>query len=220
MIAEPGRLKSVQNLTALVNEIGFLPLFNVGVRGFSVEELTKGQWWTGLADDPWLWREQAADAQEIIYGKFFSQRAGFVSKEWFPCFANYRRDGYDFDSRWEEGLETPRAKDIMECVWAEKRIMTSEIKRKTGKSGFEGALTRLEMQTYLVISGFDRKKDRFQRPYGWSIAVMQTPEDAFGSEIATAAYSEKPEESFEKILRHLKTLLPEADEKALLQILR
>lgn len=214
------KLKCADDMIALVREIGFLPLFNVGVKGFSVEEMTPGQWWTGKSTDPWGWREEAARSKEIIYGKFFSQRAGFVSKDWFKKFANYRRDGYDFDSRWEEGLATPKAKDIMECVWNEKSIMTSEIKKKVGKSSFEGTLTNLQMQTYLVISDFDRKKDRFQNPYGWSIAVMQTPEDAFGIDIATGAYDEAPQKSFEDILKHLKGLISDKEENNIVRIMK
>jgi len=207
-------------MTALVRAIGFLPLFNVGIKDFSVEEMTAGQWWTGLKDDPWGWREEAANAGEIIYGKIFSKRAGFVSREWFKKLANYRRDGYDFDSRWEEGFASVKCREIMDLVTAEGKIMTSDIKKKVGKQGFEGALALLEMQTYLVISGFDRKKNRFQQPYGWSIAVMQTPEDAFGCETATGAYSEKPENSLSDIVKHLKMLLPNASEESILSIIR
>ena len=213
-------LKSAKDLTDLVNEIGFLPLFNVGVPGFSVEEMTPGQWWTGLNDDPWHWREEAANEGEIIYGKMFSNRAGFVSRAWFPKFANYRRDGYDFDSRWEEGLETPRNQNIMEYVRMHPMSMTSDIKKNVGKTGVEGALTDLQMKTYLVIRGFDRKKNRYQEPYGWSIGVMDTPENAFGSEYTISAYNENPEKSFLDILAHIETVCPGIDKDALERIIR
>lgn len=213
-------LKSAKDLTDLVNEIGFLPLFNVGVPGFSVEEMTPGQWWTGLNDDPWHWREEAANEGEIIYGKMFSNRAGFVSRAWFPKFANYRRDGYDFDSRWEEGLETPRNQNIMEYVQLHPMSLTSDIKKNVGKTGFEGALTDLQMKTYLVIRGFDRKKNRYQEPYGWSIGVMDTPENAFGSEYTISAYNENPEKSFRDILAHIETVCPGIDKDALERIIR
>ena len=212
-------LKSVDDLTLLVNEIGFLPLFDVGVKGFSVEEMTYGQWWTGKKDDPWHWREEAANRGEIIYSKIFNGRAGFVSKEWFPKFANYRRDGYDFDSRWEEGLEPSKHQEIMECVINNPMIMTSDIKKQVGKAGFEGALTNLEMKTYLIIRAFDRKKNRFQEPYGWSIGVMDTPENAFGTDWATSAYVESPEKSYEDILFHIENTLPGIDREALQRII-
>lgn len=214
-------LKNASQMIDLVNEIGFLPLFEVGVPGFSVEAMTRGQWWTGKTDDPWGWRVEAAMSGEIIYAKIFQGRAGFVSKEWFPKFANYRRDGYDFDSRWEEGLETNKNRDIMEEVINHSMgIMTSEIKKQVGKSSFDSALTSLQNKTYLIISGFDRKKNRYQEPYGWEIAVMNTPEAAFGEEIATGAYTEKPEKSLKDIENHLKNALPGIDEEALYKLLR
>lgn len=84
-----------------INEIGFLPLFKNEVEGFSAEEhVSPLCWWTGDAEnDLWEWREIIARSGEVAYGKFFGKKTGFVSKEWFPVFANYRRDGYDFDAR-------------------------------------------------------------------------------------------------------------------------
>lgn len=214
------KLRNADDMTKLVNEIGFLPLFDVGVKGFSVEEMTRGQWWTGLSDDPWHWREIAAREGEIIYGKIFNGRAGFVSKAWFPKFANYRRDGYDFDSRWEEGLETPRNQAIMEYVIKNPMTMTSDIKKQVGKTGFEGALTDLQMKTYLIIRGFERKKNRFQEPYGWSIGVMDTPENALGYDFVSAAYNENPEKSLEDILENIKNKIEIIDMDALKRILQ
>lgn len=49
-------LRCADDAVRLVSEIGFLPLFAGAIPGFSVEALTPGQWWTGLADDPWHWR--------------------------------------------------------------------------------------------------------------------------------------------------------------------
>ena len=91
----PLRLRRIEDLYKLVADIGFMPLFANSILGFSVEErVTADQWWTGDAlSDPWEWRQIASKNQDIAYGKFFDRKAGFVSKEWFPVFANYRRDG-------------------------------------------------------------------------------------------------------------------------------
>ncbi len=42
---------------AVINDIGFLPLFANGVEGFSVEEMTYSDcWWYGDEEiDPWEW---------------------------------------------------------------------------------------------------------------------------------------------------------------------
>ena len=55
-----------------------------------------------------------AKAGTVADGKVFRKKAGVISKKWFPYFANYRRQGYDFDSRWEDGLAGIRCKKIME----------------------------------------------------------------------------------------------------------
>ena len=86
-------LRSIEDLLNTVNEISFLPLLSNRIVGFSVEDNTPVDvWWTGKAkSDPWEWRKIAAKHPDIAYGKFFDESTGFISKEWFPVFANYRR---------------------------------------------------------------------------------------------------------------------------------
>ncbi len=112
----PKRIRNYKQLVERVEEIGFLPLFANEVVGFSVEEMTASvDWWTGdRTVDPWEWREIAAREHRIAYGKFFGGKAGFISLDWLPVFANYRRDGYDFDARYEDGLASHREKLIMD----------------------------------------------------------------------------------------------------------
>ena len=43
----------------------------------------------------WEWKGDVARNRQLVYGKFFAGKAGFVSLKWFPDFCNYRRDGYD-----------------------------------------------------------------------------------------------------------------------------
>ena len=111
---DPYRIRSWRELVNWVNEVGFLPLFANEVPGFSAEEhVHTWSWWTGDAEqDPWIWREIIADSHEVAYGKFFNKKAGFISVEWLPYFANFRRDGYDFDARWEDELASSREKKI------------------------------------------------------------------------------------------------------------
>ena len=88
--ADPSRLKTWQDLVSWVDEVGFLPLFKNEVAGFSVEEHTASlSWWTGDEQhDPWEWRRLIARSGQAAYGKFFEKKAGFISKAWFPHFAN------------------------------------------------------------------------------------------------------------------------------------
>ena len=112
---DPNCIKSVEQLQAFIEEIGFLPLFRNEIPGFSVEEHTAADsWWSEDPEsDPWEWRKIIAGNGRIAYGKFFDKKAGFISRGWLPAFANYRRDGYDFDARWDDELASIRSKKIM-----------------------------------------------------------------------------------------------------------
>jgi len=71
-------------------------LFKNDIDGFSLEERTvpEYRWSDNPEIDPWMWRAIIARRHDIVYGKFFDKKAGFISKKWLPVFANYRRDGY------------------------------------------------------------------------------------------------------------------------------
>ena len=113
---DEGCVHSSGELLKVIEKVGFLPLFSNCVPGFSVENMTDPScWWAGKAErDPWEWRVALSRTGKVAYGKFFGGRAGFISKKWFPYFANFRRDGYDFDARYDDGLASHREKLIMD----------------------------------------------------------------------------------------------------------
>ena len=215
------RIRTWKELVSWVNEVGFLPLFSNEVEGFSVEEhVSRDFWWTGNRDqDPWEWREIIAGGHEVAYGKFFGQKAGFISLEWLPYFANFRRGGYDFDSRWEDGLASRREKRIMDIltrhdeegdiVFTNEQILSTELKKKAGfgkdgEKNFPGTVTGLQMQTYLVITGFRKRVNKRGQEYGMPVSVLQPPEAVWGYETVTAAYSEDPAVSRQRIIDQVK----------------
>ena len=141
---DPLRIRSWQELVNWVKEVGFLPLFKNSIPGFSAEEhVHTWSWWTGDPDqDPWEWREIIVRSHQVAYGKFFDKKAGFISLAWLPHFANYRRDGYNFDEGWEDGLASRREKMIMDqatqkdadgdTVFPDIRILSIELKKQAG----------------------------------------------------------------------------------------
>ena len=228
----PYRIRTYRELINWINEIGFLPLFKNEVEGFSAEEhVSPLCWWTGDAEnDPWEWREIIARSGEVVYGKFFGKKTGFVSKEWFPVFANYRRDGYDFDARWDDELANIRNKRIMDCFEGslagdDKEHIGLQLKKMAvlGKDcykNFDGMMTELQMQTYLVVKDFRCKRNKHGLEYGMPVCVYSKPEDLWGYDMVTTAYSEKPEDSREKIFAHVRELYPDATEKQLAAVLK
>ncbi len=216
---DPRCIRSPAALTEWIEEIGFLPLFANDIPGFSAEErVDANAWWTGDIDtDPWMWRETVAAAHDVAYGKFFDGKAGFISRAWLPRFANARRDGFDFDGRWQSGAASRREKAVMslfmdvesddEPVFADAALRSTDIRQlagfgKGGEKNFPGVLTGLQMRLYLVIGGFSRRRNRRGEAYGMPVSVLTTPERIWGYDLMSAAYGEDPAVSWEKIVAH------------------
>ena len=144
-------LQSVEDIVNLTEELGFLPFFANGVAGFSIEECCPPDlWFVEGADDPWEWKGPVARSGRFVYGKFFGGKAGFASGERFPDFVNYRRNGYDFDSRFEDGLAKRQDKEVYDRIAEHGSLLSKDLKslcgyRKGGKKGFDGIITRLQM---------------------------------------------------------------------------
>lgn len=233
---DPHRIKTHKQLVDRVKEVGFLPLFSNEVEGFSAEEqVYPRHWWTDdPRQDPWKWREIIAAEREVAYGKFFGNRAGFISLEWLPFFANFRRDGYDFDSRWEEGLANRREKLIMDklsdhdpdgdVIWKTDQILSCDLKKlcgfgKGGEKNFSGITTGLMMQTYLVIVDFHRRVSKKGAEYGMPVTVLLPPEAVWGYDLVTSAYNEPPVTSWEKLILRVKEFFPNATDADIIKLI-
>ena len=232
----PYRIRTWKELINWINEVGFLPLFANDVAGFSAEEhVSPNFWWTDDAEqDPWLWREYIARSHEVAYGKFFDKKAGFISREWLPYFANYRRNGYDFDARWEDGLANIREKNIMdfyvsedadgETVWKTEDILSTDLKKmagfgRDGAKNYPGIITGLQMNLYLVITDFRKRRNKKGREYGMSVSVMFPPETIWGYDTVTAAYRESPRTSWERIVGRVREKFQSANVDSIIRLI-
>ena len=213
--SDPGCIRTSDALIEYIDKVGFLPLFSCGIPGFSVEEHTEaGSWWGGdPLHDPWEWRAIIARSGRAAYGKFFWNKAGFISIDWLPYFVNYRRDGYDFDALWDDGKASFRQKRIMDQFGGDTELFSNELKLragygKGGEPNFEGMVTGLQMDLYLCVRDFRQRLNKAGQPYGWAIAVFCTPEHLWGYDKITSAYREAPAVSRARIHERMRTLYP------------
>ncbi len=218
-------VRTQADLEEAVRRLGFVPLFAGSIPGFSVEEHVAPEAWFSSEEGVWEWKGPVIRNTGCAYGKFFEKKAVFISREWFPDFANYRRDGYDFDARYEDELASRRDLDLYELLAENAPILSKRLKEaghytKDGRKGFDTIITRLQAQGYALISDFVYEKDRCGNPYGWGVAEYSTPEKFFGEEFRQTVYRRKPQESYARLFGHLRSILPQADEKELHRILR
>ena len=209
-------LRSAKAIDSLVQEIGFLPFFTNEIEGFSIEENCPPElWFSDTTEGPWEWKGPIIRMGNCVYGKFFRGKAGYVSLEWFPDFANYRRDGYDFDARFDDELASFKDKTVYDTIAEHGSILSKELKKlcnycKGGNKGFDTVITRLQMQTYVSIADFEYSRDKTGKTYGWGVARYGIPEGLYGREHVTSAYKRMPQESKDRIITHLTKILPEA----------
>lgn len=182
------KIKSISDLEKLIDKIGFLPFFANQIEGFSVEENIEPRYWfSDGVEGAWEWKGAVIRDINCAYGKFFGGKAGFISREWYPDFANLRRDGYDFDARYDDGLARFSDKEVYDILEKHGSLLSGELKRiggfggNNGKKGFDGIMTRLQMKGYVVISDFEYKHDKQGQPYGWGVARYSTSENFSGS---------------------------------------
>ena len=206
-----------------IQQVGFLPLLDSGIPGYSAEEMvaddcryvvfSDGGWDWPL----WKWKGPIVTDGNCVYGKFFNKKAGFVSREWWSDLCNYRRHQYP----------APVAGSIEETILAilneHGSLITRQLRSLCGFTGpkmrsrFDAIITRMQMGCYIVTEDFVYPIDKHGHEYGWGWSLLTTPEQLYGA--AACQCSRSPEESFQRMLTHMQTILPQAGEKALRRIL-
>ncbi len=213
-------IRTKQDLCDAVRRFGIVPLFENGVPGFSVEEHVAPKAWFANEEGVWEWKGPVIRETGCAYGKFMQNKAVYISREWFPDFANYRRDGYDADARYDDGLMARDDKLLFDLLDSNAPICSKTLKklgdyRKGGRKGFDSSITRLQKNCYVVITDFKHETDKNGNEYGWGIGEYSTPEKFFGRDFTDRVYKRSPEESRERVKKHLMEILPKADEKAI-----
>ena len=214
-------ITSAQDIVKLIDEWGFVPFFQNEIPGFSIEEhIDPSLWFSDTQDGPWEWKGPIIRQSGCAYGKFFRNKAVFISPRLFPDFANHRRNGYDLDSRWDEGLTSQAEFQVWETLQKYPSLLSVDLKEqsgfgKNGRKGFDTVLIRLQMGGYIVTTDFEYRKDKNGKPYGWGIARSAIPENHFGSTFTDAVYVREPEESKELLFDRLRALHPNIPEKML-----
>ena len=217
------RISSVVEMMELIDDIGFLPLLDSGIYGYSAEEivdddcryvvLPDGGWDWPL----WKWKGQIVTEMPCLYGKFFNKKAGFISRQWWTDFCNYRRSKYPHPQ--DDSIEGT----ILDTLRMTGSLITRELRAACGFNGkgmrskFDGYVTRLEMATYIVTEDFVYPRDKHNREYGWGWSLLNTPEALYGKDACRCEYP--PEESFRRIVGQFKKLLPEASDKQILKLI-
>ena len=140
-------IHSCPELMALIQQVGFLPLLDSGVRGYSAEDLVDddcryvvfpdGGWDWPL----WKWKGPIVTEGNCVYGKFFAGKAGFVSRAWWPDLCNYRRSQHPIPQ--EGSIEDA----ILFTLNEQGSMITRELR---AACGFNGPKMRSRFDAYIT----------------------------------------------------------------------
>lgn len=109
----------------------------------------------------------------------------------------------------------------MDLFEDERELYSFEVKKmagfgKGGEKNFDGVITELQMQGYIVIRDFRRRRRKTDGvEYGWPIAVYTTPENLWDYETVSAAYKEDSQISYSRIVEQVKKEFPEDSDRQL-----
>ena len=210
-------IRTKKDLEDAVREFGFIPYFRNSLPDFSIEEhVDPKAWFYKDLEGVWEWKGPVIRETGCAYGKFFEKKAAFISREWFFDFANYRRDGYDYEGFFNDGCGTYKDKALFDLIEAKGPILSRELKRlgnykKGGNTGFDTSINRLQHQCFVVISDFKYMKDRYGKEYGWGVAEYAAAEQFMGKEFS-GIYRTEPKDSYNKILDHFRRMFPDTGE--------
>ena len=217
-------ISSQSDLENAIEKFGIVPYFKNSLKGFSIEENVDPAVWFGSSDGVWEWKGPVIRRTGCAYGKFFENKAAFVSREVFCHLANFRRDGYDFDARFDDGLASFKDSELYGLVSANAPILSKTLRAaggyvKGGKKGFDTVLNRLMHQCYVITDDFIYLTDKNGAPYGWGLSSLTTPELFMGADFSSRVYSLTPEQSFDFLLARLKEASGIHDDKAIRRFL-
>ncbi len=222
-----------EQLERHIRQVGFMPFFRNCIDGFSIEEMTPPELLFGddTSDGPWQWKGPIISHWESAYGKFFKGKAGYVSLEWLPDFMNWRRSllpltGYDDDARnihrvlvENESMLSKELKKASGFSLSRKRRIVSpqnpdeSVVNEHNGMAFDSLIAQLQMGTHVSIADFEYLVSRKGETYGWGVARYCTPEAMYPElfPIERSVDGRTPQESRERIVRHLCGLLADTD---------
>lgn len=164
-----------EEAAAVIARVGILPLSSLFPEHPSLESITRREaWHTGLAADPWLWRDRFAGEGVAAYGRFMAKKPILADAALFPLLQAALQPAKGLRSRYADGLVSKDMLRIYDIVEGHEGVDVRELRRSSGlqdkesKKRFDAALIELQSTGDIVISGIsDRLNDKGVKS-GWN----------------------------------------------------
>ena len=201
-----------EDFVEALNECGFL-MFASG-QLLSMGDMTRPEAWhtTPEDEDPWGWKDRLALSREGVYARAIGGLNSFISLKWHPRFIAAFTPPRALARRYQEGTVPPMAMKMGELfdsrlTWARHELSDALGVKRPQKGKFVGALTLLQREMAIVVSGSSQRTSDMGAPIGWP-SMEYTRTDAYFPEAVAAAREQNRADSRQIIVDQALKLSP------------
>jgi len=177
-------LTTYEDFLARVEALGFMALSQIlpGLPSLG-SETAESSWHTGLATDPWQWKDRAAEEKHLAYGCILGGHKGFVTPRMYPIFYAAFHPTLSMPERWASGVINQTTWQLWQLFEESSALTTSQARqalganRKPGASAVDAALQQLQREYYITVDGNERKISAKGEFYGWPVNRYRRVED-------------------------------------------
>ena len=224
---------SAETMLGAIEALGIVPFFENAIPGYSIEEMTARDYWFDSQENPnrtpWDWKIPVVQSGDIAYGKFlWGGKAAFATVPWYAELMNWRRSQPKF-------APTEEQRRVLALMEEQGSISIRDIRKLLDikKSAADALMTRLQMQCRVVTGDITRVYRGPDLHYnGWQVSSFCSPEALFCvealpgpggfpfGEARTLEVDHSPAESWERLVAHVRDLMPDASEKLIFKMLQ
>ena len=177
-------LNNYNYFVARAEALGFMALSQIlpGLPSLGAETI-ESSWHTGLATDPWQWKDRAAAEKCLAYGCILGGHKGFVTQRMYPIFYAAFHPTLSMPERWASGTINQTTWQLWQLFEERSVLTTSQARqalganRKQGASAVDSALKQLQREYYITVDGNERKISTKGEFYGWPVNRYRRVED-------------------------------------------
>lgn len=214
------QLKSYQELMQAIDQLGivFLSEHPQGMPSISIMTQSS-QWHTGLDDDPWVWKDQAAAQRDCAY-LHVGGRPALISLEILPLLLCAKRDPLGVQGMYEAG----RLERMAYLIWQQLENgmprAVFELKGALGvdkqsQSVFARCLVLLQDLGWVTSAGSVRKRNQEGERYGWPVNVYQSIDALLPQTLADLGREEAAQSLLQLVMQHCPQLTPKKAQRVL-----
>lgn len=226
------RVTGPEAMVETIMEMGLVPFFENVIPGYSIEEMTPKENWFDTQEDltytPWDWKIACVQSGEIAYGKFLlGGKAAFATVKWYAHLRNWRQ---------AQAKYKPDAtqRKVLDAMQEQGSIGIKDIRKllDVKKGAADALMTKLQMQCRVLTGDIIRVYRGPDLHYnGWQTSSFCSPEALFDTappfpgfagfpfEQESLEVTESPQESWDLLCEHVRSLFPDVTDKQLKQLL-